>query len=112
MSYHKKQLINFFGVIIFLLLSMCFLYEHEVFLAGLYIFIGGFLYFSMDKSDKIIYFTSIVLFTLGEFILTYFGVFAYSKGILFGLPLWLPFNWGLLALSLERISLVLNELYT
>jgi hypothetical protein len=111
MKYEENQLIVSFGIIIILILTMILFWKNEIFLTIFYLQMGVFLHLTMDICDKILYWGSIVMFTIGEILLVYFKVLIYTKGMLIGVPLWIPFNWGLLVLSIERISLVLNEIY-
>jgi len=55
-------------------------------------------------NDIYIYVAAAIIGPIAESISVYFGVWQYATSNAFGIPLWLPFAWGLSVLLLIRLA--------
>lgn len=62
-----------------------------------------------DRKDVKIYVISAVFGPVGEIVAIYFGVWSYSNPTLLGIPIWLPFLWGMAGMLLYRISTIISS---
>jgi hypothetical protein len=53
--------------------------------------------------DLYFFITGAVVGPIGEIICIHFGVWHYANPTLFGIPIWLPFVWGLATILIKRI---------
>ncbi|MBS3051354.1 MAG: DUF2878 family protein [Candidatus Aenigmarchaeota archaeon] len=58
------------------------------------------------KKDVQVYIVSAVFGPVGEMAAIYFGVWSYSNPTVLGIPMWLPFLWGMAGMLLYRISTI------
>jgi len=56
------------------------------------------------KQDIIFFITGAVIGPIGEIICIYFGVWQYANPTFLGIPIWLPFAWGLITMLIKRVS--------
>lgn len=52
----------------------------------------------------------LIVGTASEIISVYFGVWTYNNPTFLGIPIWLPFTWGIAALCVRRFVFGLREL--
>lgn len=62
-----------------------------------------------EKMDILIFFVGAIVGPIAEVIAIAFGAWNYANPTVFGIPIWLPLAWGIITLSINRIS---NTLYT
>jgi hypothetical protein len=55
------------------------------------------------KQDVYFFVVGAIIGPLAEIICIDFGVWAYANPTFFGIPVWLPFAWGLVTLLIKRI---------
>ena len=93
------------GVTIYfsLILALGFFWRSSFVLLGLYVLISALMIYKWHRgSDLCLYFTGFVLGPLGEIVPVYVGAWTYS-GSPYLIPIWLPFLWGIVALSLKKL---------
>ncbi len=100
----KKELLFELGVYTLCIVLVGTLWNKPVTLTLCYIVISILVLMRWHtKSDLLFYFITFVLGPVGEAVAIYRGAWEYSKP-LYLIPSWLPFLWGICALSLKNIS--------
>lgn len=56
------------------------------------------------KHDVVFFITGAIIGPLGEILCIYFGVWQYANPSFLGIPVWLPFAWGLATMLIKRIA--------
>lgn len=56
------------------------------------------------KHDSLFFIIGAILGPFSEIIAVYFGIWTYTNPTFLGIPLWLPFAWGLVSLLIVRIA--------
>lgn len=62
-----------------------------------------------EKTDFLLFLVGAIVGPTGEIIAILFGAWQYANPTLLGIPIWLPLAWGIITLSIKRIS---DTLYT
>jgi len=80
-------------------------YWDNILLTGLLIIAWFFgLKFWHKKHDIYFFITGAIVGSVGEIICISFGVWQYANPTFLGIPLWLPFVWGLATMLIKRIA--------
>ncbi len=61
-------------------------------------------YFWHGKEDVYTYLLGLTILPLLDIVCVAFGVWSYSYPTLLGIPLWLPFLWGMNCVALRRLA--------
>jgi hypothetical protein len=56
------------------------------------------------KNDILFFVTGAIIGPVGEIVCIYFGVWQYANPTFLGIPIWLPFAWGLATMLIKRIA--------
>lgn len=91
-----------FGVgILFIVLF----YQNNILLTALLLVAWLFaLKFWHKKHDAYFFIVGAIVGPIGEIIAIYFGVWQYANPSFLGIPMWLPFVWGLAIVLIKRIA--------
>lgn len=54
--------------------------------------------------DIFFFVTGAIVGPIGEIVCIYFGVWQYANPTFLGIPIWLPFAWGLATMLIKRIA--------
>ena len=86
--------------------EICSLHEHQVPLTALLIATAAFmLWISEDRRNAaIVGAIGAVLGAVGEISAVHFGVWQYPAPFAFGIPVWVPFAWGLITMVIIGAS--------
>ena len=108
-----KTKIIYFEILIYSLEVACvlFLFYKPAILAIL-LFVLSSIYLVIIKSKRltIIYLLAMIVGPFAELAAILRGAWVYLHPTIFGLPVWLPFAWGIVTMFIFRISEVINEL--
>lgn len=56
------------------------------------------------KHDVIFFVVGAIVGTIGEIVCIHFGAWRYTNPTFLGVPIWLPFAWGLAIMLIKRIA--------
>jgi hypothetical protein len=108
----SKTFIIFSLLSLLALISVSLLWRNPFFLTSILIIIG-IVMIAIGKSrteDIYLYVTVSFLGALSEALGVYFVAWTYSLPEIIGIPIWLPFLWGVAGLVIKRISLKIHNL--
>ena len=101
----EKELL--FDALLFLggIISISLFFRNNVVLTGLLIlaWILG-LKFWHKREDIFFFLSGSIVGPVGEIVCIKFGVWSYSNPSFFGIPMWLPFAWGLATVLIKRFA--------
>ncbi len=101
----EKELIYEVALFSFGIVLIFLLYEHNLILTGS--LIGAWLIgiiFWHKKHDICFFVAGAVVGPIGEIVCIHFGVWQYANPTFLGIPLWLPFAWGLATMLVKRFA--------
>ena len=101
----KKELAYELVVFALCICLIVLFWRHVIFLTGCLVVlyaIGN--RFWHKKHDYVFFVIGAILGPMAEVVCIYFRVWSYSNPTFLGIPLWLPFAWGIAALMITRIA--------
>lgn len=101
----KKEL--FFEIILFIagIISITLFFKNNILLTLVLIIVWAIGIGFWHKKDDILFFiTGAIIGPIGEIVCIYFGVWKYANPTFLGIPIWLPFAWGLATMLIKRIA--------
>ena len=112
MDEHKKDLLIGFFIYALNILLVYYLWQNNIALTVIFIGISGFvlLKWATNKEERTVYFASFVLGPILDLILVPRGVWTWGNPSLFGIPLWLPFFYGVMIVIAIKIGKSIAEL--
>lgn len=101
----EKELILEFILFSIGIVAISFFYNYNLLLTLFLIltWVVG-LIFWHKKHDIFFYIIGAIIGPIGEIIAIYFGAWQYTNPTIFGIPIWLPFAWGLIVMLIKRIA--------
>ena len=101
----KRELFYEFLLFIAGIASVCLFFKNNILLMVVLIagWIIGILVWH-EKHDIIFFLVGAILGSLGELVCVNYGVWRYENPSFLGIPIWLPFVWGLSAVFIKRVS--------
>lgn len=101
----RKELILEFMIFIGGMASIVIFYQNNFLLTFLLAtgWLIGILFWHKNH-DIYFYVAGAILGPLSEIVAIYFGAWEYTNPSFLGIPIWLPFAWGLVTMMLKRIS--------
>ena len=107
----KELSLEILGFIL-MTLSIAFLWKYNGILLLIYISILYYLDSFLDKSEMIMGILGILFFAWGEIFIIHFGAWVYYVNPdFFGIPIWLPYSWGLLVILIIKLYKTINKFF-
>ncbi len=101
----KKELIFEFILYVFGIIAIIKFYQFNTLLTSLILIAWLFGIFLWHKKHDILFFIiGAIVGPIAEIICIQFGVWQYSNPSFLGIPIWLPFAWGLAVMLIKRIA--------
>ena len=101
----KKDILIGFLVFIIDILFFYFFWENNIVLTALLLALSAVvLIWLSSKEEKILYFICFVLAPVFDLILVPRGAWNYGSPFIFGIPLWLPFTYGIGTVIIVKIG--------
>jgi uncharacterized membrane protein YoaT (DUF817 family) len=96
--------------IIFLsLLSVTFLWKHNLFLTAILIVLSALLLLILQNKKNIkLYLIFAILGVITEALMVSRNAWVYPHPDIFKIPIWLPFLWGIVALFIRQITIIID----
>lgn len=87
------------------LVSVALFYRHPIRLVGILVVIGICIWMveGKKKEDVLLYALSGIFGVIAEVIAITTGTWQYAAPYMFGVPIWLPFLWGIAGLYMKRL---------
>lgn len=101
----KKELVLEVIIYCIAIFSIVVLFQNNLLLTGVLLIawvIG--IVFWHKKHDIVFFVSGAILGPIGEIICIHFGVWQYANPNFLGIPLWLPFAWGLATIFIKRVA--------
>ena len=101
----KKELVWETAIFCFGVLSISLFHSQSILLTILliiYWMIG--IKFWHKKHDFYFFVTGAIIGSIGEVVCIHFGAWQYTNPNLLGIPIWLPFAWGIFIMLIKRIA--------
>ena len=85
--------------------AMALFYRHNIILTFLLAAGSAFeIFLWHSRKDILVFAVAAVIGPMAEILNIYFGNWNYSNPSFFGIPMWLPFVWGISMLTIKRIG--------
>ena len=94
------------------LLSVSFLWRHNIALSGVLTVVAGLLLLSSTSKRVLLYMFMFGAFSgaAAEALAIHFGTWTYANPSFVGIPLWLPLLWGIATVVIVRVYLLIQKL--
>ena len=100
----KTEVVSEIFLYVATVFAIILLYESNIFLTAVLLllwFIGLRIW---PKNSLYYLLAGAIIGPVGEIICIYFGVWQYANSSFMGIPLWLPFGWGLAFMIIKRVT--------
>ena len=103
----------FYAAVVVIMLALIPIIANDYALTGIYaVFISSAIIFKRERSDYTFLAGGFLGLILGEYFFVSTGVETFNRNTLFGImPLWLPFLWSFVFLSMKRVFWILVRDY-
>ena len=101
----RKDIFIGFLVLIIAILFLYFFWENNIALTALLLALSAVvLIWLSSREERILYFTGFILDPVFDLILVPRGAWTYGSPFIFGVPLWLPFAYGIVTVMIVKIG--------
>lgn len=104
MEQARKDIVTGFLIYGLNILLLYYLWQNNILLTAILIFISGFVLLKGNKEERIVFLASFIFGPIIDFILVPRGVWTYGNPSIFGVPLWLPFLYGIFTVNTIKIG--------
>ena len=112
MDKNKKDILIGFIILALEIILLYFFWKNNKILAVAFLIMSVFvLLLWTNKGEKVLYFTGFILLPLYDLILVSRGVWSYGNPTIYGVPIWLPFAYGLGTVMIVKIGNSVSRIY-
>lgn len=103
-SFEKERILDFILYILGITIIINFYHSNTLLLIIIFIFWLAGLLIWRNYKDFIFFLVGAIIGTISEIICINAGVWQYSNSSFLGIPIWLPFAWGLATILIKRTA--------